>query len=264
MAVSLALLASERGRGAVQLVDCDVEAPNCNLLIGAGMEPAGEVRLSVPRIDKDRCDFCGRCADFCSYHALAVLPSDGLIFKELCHGCGGCALLCPRGAITEENRTIGTIRRGSRGGLELLEGLLNVSEAVAVPVIRELKARLSGDGLVFLDSSPGASCPMVETVRGSDICILVTEPTPFGLHDLKIAVQVARRLGAPVGAVINRDGIGDRRVEDWCARERLPILARIPNSREVARLYSQGAPPIAVPDVRSALSGLLEKLEGGA
>ncbi len=264
VAVSMALVASSKRPGSVQLLDCDVEAPNCNMLLGAELEAAGEVRLAVPRIDRGRCDLCGKCADFCSYHALAALPTDVMLFKELCHGCGGCALLCPRGAISEEKRTIGVLRRGSRDGLDLLEGRLNIGEAVAVPVIRALKAEMSTSGLAILDSSPGASCPMVETVRGADFCILVTEPTPFGLHDLRIAVRAVRRLNVPFGVVINRDGVGNRGVEEWCAREGVRVLAKIPNSMEVARLYSRGLPPAALPQMRGLFSRLLEDVGGGA
>ena len=263
VAVSLALAAASSRPGRVQLLDCDVEEPNCNLLLGMGLETVEEVNLGVPEIDKAKCDFCGKCADFCNYHALAVLPSDVIVFRELCHGCGGCMLLCPKGAIGEKPRTIGTIQRGQKNGLELFQGLLNIGEAVAVPVIRALKMKMETEKLVILDSSPGAACPVVETIRGSDLCILVTEPTPFCIHDLKIAVQVARKLKVPFGVIINRDGIGDERVDDWCKEEEIPVLLRIPNSLEVARLYSKGIPPLlAMPGLKNRFVELLKAVEG--
>jgi len=265
VAVSLALAAASSRPDRVQLLDCDVEEPNCNLLLGMNLETAEEVNLGVPAIDKTKCDFCGKCADFCNYHALAVLPSDVIVFSELCHGCGGCMLLCPKGAIGEKTRTVGTIQRGRKDGLELYQGLLNIGEAVAVPVIKALKRKIDSGRLVILDSSPGAACPVVETIRGSDLCLLVTEPTPFGLHDLKIAVTVARKLNVPFGVVINRDGIGDGRVDDWCKDEKIPVLMRIPNSLEVARLYSKGIPPVlGMPDLNDRFIELLKAVEGRA
>jgi MinD superfamily P-loop ATPase len=258
VAVNLAL--STRN---VQLIDCDVEEPNCHVLLGVRLGKVEEVCVPNPRIEKGKCNFCGKCAEFCKNHALAVLPSDVLLFPELCSGCGGCILVCPRGAIEEEMRSVGVVSRGTINGIEFYQGLLNIGEARAIPVIRALKKRIGNDKTAILDASPGVSCPVVETIRDSDYCILVTEPTPFGLHDLKIAVQVARKLEVLHGVVVNRDGIGDERVYEWCEAQGIPILMRIPYSKRIARLCSEGVAPVRrMPELRSKFEELFDAVNG--
>jgi MinD superfamily P-loop ATPase len=226
--------------GGSELVDCDVEEPNSYLFFPDRQEEASfDCAVAIPLIDEDRCTRCGRCSEFCAYNALAVFPQNVLLFKELCHGCGGCTLVCPEGAISEGTRTIGRIFRARSGDVRLLWGELNLGEPMATPLIRSVKAEAKGD-LVLIDSPPGTACPVIEAVRGSDFCLLVTEPTPFGLYDLSIAVQVVREMEIPCGVVVNRSGIGDQGVQRYCEREDIPILLEIPMKREIAELSSRG------------------------
>jgi MinD superfamily P-loop ATPase len=229
--------------GKCTLIDCDVEEPNCSLFLGVEPVKMTEVAVSVPCFDLGKCTYCEECSHFCRYHAIAVIPPKTLLFfPELCHSCGGCAILCPHDAVSEGPRVLGEIDRARTGDVEFYQGRLNVGEPMATPIIRKLKSCASGDGTIIFDSPPGTSCPVIETIRGTDFCILVTEPTPFGLHDLKLAIGVTRKLGVPFGVVINRDGIGDGRVDEYCQKEGIPIMMRIPDSREIAVLYSNGIP----------------------
>lgn len=226
----------------VQLIDCDVEEPNANIFLKAKIEESEDVTVMIPKVDMEKCDYCGLCSDFCMYNALAVVPSKLLVFPELCHSCGGCQLVCPKNAISYQKRTIGNIEHGYEEGLDFFHGVLNVGEAMALPVIKTLKKKIDRNKNVLLDAPPGTSCPVIETINGSDYCILVTEPTPFGLHDLKLAVEVVRHLYTCFGVIINRDGIGDKKVELYCKNEKIPILMKIPHSDKIAQLYSKGVP----------------------
>lgn len=247
-------------------LDCDVEAPNAYLFLKPTFKGQEEVVLPVPEIDFERCTFCGRCAEACHYNALAVVREQVLLFSELCHGCGACSLVCPEGAIHEVPEVIGLIEEG-RVSIPLAEfdfahGVLEVGRAIAPPVIRQLKRRIRSDGLVIIDASPGTSCPVVEALKGADFALLVTEPTPFGLHDLRLMVEVARdELKLPVGVVINRDGIGDERVDEYCQSEEVPILMRIPFDRCIAEVYSEGGLVIeALPEYRGSFDRLYQKI----
>ncbi len=263
VAVSLALSLSDRRP---LLVDCDVEEPNAALFLNPVLAERREVGRPVPEVDPARCTGCGRCAEVCQYHAVAVVGRKVLVFPELCHGCGSCAFQCPTGAIKEVLSPMGVLERGWAGPVEFARGMLNVGEAMAVPVIRQLKEQAippdARDRPVILDAPPGTSCPVVETMRGADFVLLVTEPTPFGLHDLQLAVEVARDgLGLPVGVVINRDGVGDRRVEAYCAAEGIPVLLRIPHDRRIAEAYSEGKPLVAAqPEYRERFRALWEEV----
>jgi MinD superfamily P-loop ATPase len=244
----------------VQLLDCDAEAPNAHLFLHPRIVSEEAVLVPVPAVDADRCDHCGRCADVCAFHALAALPDQVLVFEHLCHGCGSCSRQCPTGAITERRRTIGCVSRGRAGAVGFAHGVLTPGEAQVTPVIRHLKALAAAavGGLVVLDAPPGSSCPVVETMRGCDYVLLVTEPTPFGLHDLRLAVAVARdALGLPVGIVVNRCDTGDEAVEQYCREERLPILLRLPFDRRIAEVYSRGLLwTDALPEYRDSLRSL--------
>jgi len=221
------------------LYDCDVEEPNDNIFIKADLNKIDDVKLMNPVFNLEKCTFCRKCADFCKYNAIAVLSSDVILFPELCSGCGGCKIVCPYDAIDEGSRAIGEIYYG-KNGIEIYQGVMNVGEARATPVVSKLKEYVKRDGVSILDAPPGNGCPVIETMHGSDFVILVTEPTPFGLHDFKISHQLARKLDIPVGVVINRYGVGDEEVEKYCREEGIDVLMRIPYSREIAELYSKG------------------------
>jgi len=225
-----------------QLLDCDVEEPNAHLLLHPKINRTEPVYILIPSVNEELCDHCGKCGEFCQYNAIFVSSEKVMIFPELCHSCGGCALVCPKKAITEDKHKIGTLKLGSAVGLELVYGELEVGEPMAVPIIREVKRQVDNSRNVVLDSPPGTSCPVIETVKGSDFCILVTEPTPFGLHDLKITVQVLEDMKIPFGVVINRAGIGDKKVYEYCREKSISILLEIPFQRRIAELYSKGIP----------------------
>ena len=226
--------------GKVRFIDCDVEEPNANIFLKAKIREHQDVPIKIPEINRRKCDYCGKCSEFCVYNALAVVPSDVLVFPELCHSCGGCALVCPKDAISWNEQIIGKLEHGQAKNIDFYHGLLNVGEMQAVPVIKELKKKIAKEGNVIIDAPPGTSCPVIESINSSDYCILVTEPTPFGLHDLKLAIAVVRHLYIPFGVIINRDGVGDKKVEMYCQTKKIPILMKIPQSEEIANLYSVG------------------------
>ncbi|MGB3908398.1 MAG: ATP-binding protein [Methanomethylovorans sp.] len=228
----------------VQLLDCDVEEPNCNLFLDHELEKVRDVQVQVPVISKERCDLCMKCVDACRFNALAKLLKSVMFFPKLCHGCGACSLVCPLGAIHEEGRSIGIIERSasSSSGTELYQGLLSIGEPMASPIIHVLKTYIDDTRTVIIDSPPGLACPAISAITGTDYCVLVTEPTPFGLHDLSLAVELLKELHIPYGVVINRYGIGDERVDRYCSENNIPVLMKIPNELKIAELYSQGIP----------------------
>jgi MinD superfamily P-loop ATPase len=238
VATSLALSLSDNYK--VQLLDCDVEEPNANILLHLTINQNQPVYIPIPNVDETKCTYCGRCAEVCAYNAIAVIKEKVLVFPELCHGCGACSYLCPEGAITEEGREVGVVERGDSGNLELIQGRLAIGEAKAPPVIREVKRYIDSVNIVIIDVPPGTSCPVIEAVKGSGFCVLVTEPTPFGLNDLALAVDVVNKLGIPCGVVINRVGVGNQEIERYCYQEGIPILLKIPLDRNIALLYSKG------------------------
>lgn len=242
IATNLAYLLAQNGRQALYL-DCDVEEPNGHLFFDLEEKYRQEVTIPVPKVDGDRCDLCGKCGDICQYGAILAVGDKVLTFPELCHGCGGCSLFCPQGAILEFPRKIGEVIHfysPEHPGLMLTQGLLDIGEAMAVPVIREVKRQSVRANLIIIDSPPGTSCPVVESVKASDFVVLVTEPTPFGLNDLELAVGMVKQLKLPYGVLINQVGLGDDRIHRYCAEEKIPILLEVPYSREIAELYSQG------------------------
>ncbi|MCD4846822.1 MAG: ATP-binding protein [Candidatus Aegiribacteria sp.] len=249
VAVSLALAVSEEKTGLRPLLlDCDVEEPNAGLFLDPDYSLQRETGVLVPEVDDDRCTYCGLCAEVCVWNAIAVAGSKTLVFRDMCHGCASCMLVCPENAISEILHVTGKIEGGTALSLDFARGVMNIGQAMPVPTISSLlKEYLSQEreGLVIIDAPPGTSCPVVEAVGRSDYVILVTEPTPFGLHDLKAAVDVVvNQLGIRAGVIINRDGIGDMKVEEYCNSENLPILARIPMDRKIAEVLSEGTPLI--------------------
>jgi MinD superfamily P-loop ATPase len=261
VATSLALTLNDNQK--VQLLDCDVEEPNANILLHLVLDQGKCVYISIPKVDESKCTYCGKCAEVCAFNAIAVVKEKVLVFPELCHGCGACSYLCPESAITEEGREIGKVERGDSGNLELIQGNLNVGEAMAPPVIREVKKYINPENAVIIDVPPGTSCPVIEAVKGSDFCLLVTEPTPFGLNDLSLAVEMIKKIGIPCGVVINRVGAGNEEVEQYCRQEGIPILLRIPLDRKIALLYSKGISLIeGMPEWRAEFVRLFQDIKG--
>jgi MinD superfamily P-loop ATPase len=225
----------------VTLVDCDVEEPNLHLFFPDGHPVVSPVSVLVPDIDPDRCTLCGECARFCAFGALVAAKDRVLFFPEHCHSCGGCAVACPEGAIAEIARPIGTVtERTISPSLRLVTGTLNEGEVLAVKVIQKAKAAAGNAPWVIIDASPGTSCPVVETLTGSDFCILVTESTPFGLHDLAIAYDVTYQMGIQSGVVINRSDGKDEAAHRFCEEKKIPVLAVIPFERRIAEIQGSG------------------------
>jgi len=260
VATSLALSLKDSHK--VTLLDCDVEEPNAHVFLKPAITSSEPVLIPVPKIDEEKCTRCGKCAEVCAYNAIAVLGEHVLTFPQLCHGCGACSYLCPEKAISEEPRETGVVEMGQADGLEFIHGKLTVGEAMAPPIIRRVKQQGNNEGTVIIDIPPGTSCPVVEAVKGSDFCILVTEPTPFGLNDLILAVETMRELDIPCGVVLNRAGVGDAKVEEYCLKENIPVLLTIPLDTEIARLYSKGIPLVeGMPQWKDSFGQLFESIE---
>ena len=225
------------------ILDCDVEAPNAHLFLKPQLDQRRQVSMLIPEVDESRCTGCGRCAEVCQFHAIVVLAGKVLVFPELCHGCGSCGLNCPEEAILDVSRPLGVLEAGTAiNDIRFSHGVLNIGEPMAVPVIRHLKdwKPFPNGEVVIRDAPPGTSCPVVESIRGADFVVLVTEPTPFGLHDLRLAAQLTHDLDLPAGVVVNRDGVGDAGVDETCRQEGLPILMRIPLDRRIGEAIAQG------------------------
>jgi MinD superfamily P-loop ATPase len=247
----------------VQLLDCDVEEPNVHVLLQPKIHVTKTVYTHVPKINEKLCDYCGECADFCEYNALFVGNQKVLVFPELCHSCGGCLMVCPKKAIGEEKREIGLVKIGDVNGVDIVYGELKISEPMAVPVIKAVKKQIKSKKTILIDAPPGTSCPVIASVYKSDYCILVTEPTPFGLYDLRMTVEVLREIKVPFGVIVNRTGIGDRKVYEYCEKEKIPILLEIPFNKRIAELYSQGVPFVSeTPTWKGRFRSLFSKIEG--
>jgi MinD superfamily P-loop ATPase len=246
----------------VQVLDCDVEEPNAHILLQPSITKNNIVSTKYPVISEELCNLCGNCAKFCAFNALFVAPNTAMVFPQLCHSCGGCLLVCLQKAITEKERRIGVIKKGKAKGVEIVYGELDVGEAMAVPLIREIKKEIKKDKNVIIDAPPGTACSLVASVHKTDYCILVTEPTPFGLHDLKISVQVLKDLKIPMGVIINRSGLGDKKVYRYCEKERIPLLMEIPFKKRIAELYSNGIPfVIEMPEWKEKFIELHQKIK---
>lgn len=239
IAVNMALVLDS-----VQFLDCDVEEPNAHLFLKPNFYKETNVTVTVPVVDVQKCSGCGQCAKVCEYHALAVIQglnkrAQVLVFPHLCHACGACSLLCPMGAISETLRPIGVIQEGLSRNISFIHGKMNVGEILSPTIIRQVKKKALPNIITIIDAPPGTSCPVVAAIRGVDFCVLVTEPTPFGLHDLTLAVDVVRQMKITFGVVINRWGLGNSAVEEYCQKENIPVLAKIPFDRQVAVNYSK-------------------------
>jgi MinD superfamily P-loop ATPase len=250
-----------------QLLDCDVEEPNAHIFLKPQIKEQKKAYIPVPEIDEAKCNYCGKCAKACVYNAIAVLPSQNgkkgttLVFAQLCHGCGACSALCPEKAIKEVNREIGIVELGDCGQIEFVHGKLNIGEAMSPPLIRQVKEQINSKKTVIIDAPPGTSCPVVGSVKGSDFCVLVTEPTPFGLNDLILAVEVLRKLKIPFGVVINRADLGNNKTDEYCRQENIPILMKIPFKKEIAMAYSKGECIVeAFPEYKKEFSLLYERI----
>jgi len=235
VATSLALSLSN-----AQILDCDVEEPNSHIFIKPENANKEFVSIPVPQINKAKCDYCGRCQEVCAYNAIAVIKKDVLVFSELCHGCGSCAYFCSQNAIQEVEKQIGVVEFGENNGLQFAYGKLNIGEAMAPPLIRAVKKHIDPSRIAIIDAPPGTSCPVIESIRESDFCILVTEPTPFGLNDLTLAVEVLFKLKISFGVIINRSDLGDDKTDRFCKEQNIPVLMRIPFQRKIAEGYSKG------------------------
>jgi MinD superfamily P-loop ATPase len=245
----------------VELLDCDVEEPNAHLFLKPIIERSEKVEVPVPLVDLQKCTFCRKCSDICRFNALAVVGKKVLVFQELCHSCGGCMAVCPEGAITETGRELGIINFGKREAIRFINGQLRVGEAMSPPLIKQVRAAANPQLITIIDAPPGTSCPVIAAMNGADFILMVTEPTPFGLHDLKLAVEAVRMLGIPCGLVINRADIGDRKVFYYAISENLPVLMTIPFDRRIAEAYSRGKNIVEeFPEWRQRFRELFDKI----
>lgn len=260
VATNLAVTLVRHGQ-TVAYVDCDVEAPNGHLFLKPDAAHENPVRRLVPRLDEERCLHCGDCARICRFNAIVCLPEQTLVYDELCHSCGGCALVCPVRAITEKSHPMGVVKTGIAGRVQFVSGTLNVGEAASPPVIRAAKQAAPAADWTILDAPPGTACPMIETVRDSDYVLLVTEPTPFGLHDLRLALDVAKTLKLRCGVVVNRAQPPMAETWELCESARVRIMAEIPDDLAIARAYSRGDFAVeAVPGLQPLFDQLVERL----
>jgi MinD superfamily P-loop ATPase len=247
IAVNLAQVVCESGRE-VQYLDCDVEEPNGHIFLRLQNAVSRQVTIDVPLVDSEKCTACGECGQICRYGAIVCIKEHVLTFEQLCHSCGGCFRVCPDGAITPKPLEIGMTECGRAGGIDFVSGKLNIGHVRTTALIKEVKKHISSESLTIIDVPPGTSCPVVEAVKDADFVLLVTEPTPFGLHDLKLAVELMRRLNLPFAVAINRDDIGNRDVEEYCQAQKIDIVFRLPDDRRIAEAYSSGRMIVDISD----------------
>lgn len=234
----------------VRIMDCDVEEPDVHLFLKPEIEEKSVVFTPVPEIDEEKCTFCKKCAEICRFRAIAVIGQTVLTFPELCHSCGGCVAVCPEDAISEIGRELGIMEKGRINGIDFVHGKLRIGEAMSPPLIRKVRSSAESDNekldekkagkINIIDAPPGTSCPVIAAMKGTDFVLMVTEPTPFGLHDLKLAVEAVKLLDIPAGLVINRADIGDDTVKEYARKKDLPVLMEIPFDRKIAEVYSRG------------------------
>ena len=239
VATNLSLVAAENGISAAY-IDCDVEEPNGHIFLKPTIQDTHAVGAMIPLVNEKACIHCGVCSDICLYNAIVCMGKKVIVYPELCHSCGGCSLLCPAGVITEVATEIGNVKFGNSGKIKFVAGYLKIGQPSSPPLIRAVKNRIPEADIVFVDAPPGTACAPIEALRGCDLAVFVSEPTPFGLHDLKRAVETARAIDIPCVSVINRSDIGDANVQAYCVDEGIPILAEIPNDRTIAENYARG------------------------
>ena len=250
----------------VKLLDCDVEEPNCFLFLRPDIQETIKINMPVPEVDETKCTGCGKCSEICQFKAIASFktPERGfcITFPELCHGCGGCMLVCPEDAVTWGQREVGIVETGFFDDIKMVHGRLRIGEAMSPPLIKAVKKYVEDGYMNIIDAPPGTSCPVIEAVKGSDYVVLVTEPTPFGLNDLVLAVEMVREINIPMGVVINRADVGNKMVYDYCMEQGLPILLEIPYDRKIAEVYSRGECMIkSLPKYHKLFSDLLFKIK---
>lgn len=254
-------LAASIGRN-VQFLDCDVEEPNAHIFLKPVIENSVTVYTPVPDVDKGKCNLCGKCQEICQFKAIVVIAETVLTFPELCHSCGGCFVVCPEKAIFERDREIGIIEIGNSEQILFAHGKLRIGEAMSPPLIRKVKELRNDNAITIIDAPPGISCPVINSMKGSDFILLVTEPTPFGLHDLKLAIGAVRILKIPCGLIINKADIGDGKVIDYARKENISVLMEIPFDRRFAESYSQGKMIVEVfPDWKERFMELYTKIK---
>ena len=260
IATNLARVADRTGRSVVYL-DCDVEEPNGAIFLKPRIELDRAVTRPVPRVDPAKCTACGDCVRVCRFGAIVSLPGGVQTLPELCHGCGACRLACPADAVAEEPLEIGRLQTGRNGHIRFVQGLLKVGRVRSLPVIRAVKDAAPEAELMIIDCPPGAGSDVIAAATGADCAVLVAEPTPFGLHDLQIAVEAMRAMHLPLRVVINRCDCGDAAVRDYCAAEKIEVLAEIPDVRAVAEAFSRGVlASEASPHYRSGFERMVETL----
>ncbi len=248
----------------VRLLDCDVEEPNAHLFLKPKILGTNSVNAPVPLIDDAKCSYCKKCMEICRFNAIAVVGKKVVTFPELCHSCGGCTVVCPEDAVSESYRSIGLVETGVLEGLsaDFAQGLLDIGQVMAPPVIKQVRTHGNPQGLTIIDAPPGTSCPVITAMKGCDFVLLVTEPTPFGLHDLTLAVEAVKLLGIPAGLVINRAGIGNDGVKKYAAKENLPVLMEIPFDKQIAVAYSKGELLVSrLPEYKKKFIGLYDQIK---
>jgi MinD superfamily P-loop ATPase len=260
ISTNLAASLSRAGRK-VQYLDCDVEEPNGHIFLKPEVETSEDVTVGVPEVDMDKCTGCGKCGRLCQYSAIICLKDKPLVFEQLCHSCGGCMAICPVGAITEKQRKIGIAEFGKSNGTYFGHGRLEVGAIQTSALIKYVKKRIKNDVINIIDVPPGTSCPVIEAIKGSDFVLLVTEPTPFGLNDLTLAVDMVRQLKMPFAVAINRSDIGNDAVVRYCRQENIEVLIQIPNDRKIAESYSRAVMLVeTMPDYRQKFLKLYEDI----
>lgn len=261
VATNLAIVVSESGNS-VHLMDCDVEEPNCHIFVKPKIERKQAVTVPVPLIDEAKCTGCGQCVAICEYNAIVCIKKKVLIFPQLCHGCSGCWLVCPEKAISQGAREVGVVEHGPANGFLFTQGRLRIGEVMSPRLIKGVKTFADDSEVTIIDCPPGTSCPVIEAVKGADYVILVTEPTPFGLNDLGLALDVVRELGLKYGVIVNRYQEENTSARDFCKERDVSIIAEIPDDRRVAEAYSRGAPVlIAIPRYREYFQALWEEIQ---